>query len=225
MRRQRALFCIAVLIFVLGAAPAVRPGLAAAPPPSTPTLTTIDVPGATFTQALGINNSGQIVGLYIDIAGLHGFLRQPAGTYTALNFPGAASTEAYGINTAGQVVGTYDLGGSGHGFVWQGGTFTTIDVPGATGTFPHGISDTGQIVGTYFKGGTHGFILQGGSFTTIDYPGARATEAYGINKTGQIVGLYFDGSQDHGYALQGRAIRRPLPRAAAGCASRRAPSP
>jgi hypothetical protein len=40
-----------------------------------PTFTTIDVPGATFTVAMGINPDGEIVGLYFDANFVgHGFL-------------------------------------------------------------------------------------------------------------------------------------------------------
>ena len=38
------------------------------------TFTTIDVPGASFTIAFGINDRGQIVGIYGGAAGIHGFL-------------------------------------------------------------------------------------------------------------------------------------------------------
>ena len=38
------------------------------------TLITIDVPGAFFTQAFGINDSGQIVGFFSNEIGNHGFL-------------------------------------------------------------------------------------------------------------------------------------------------------
>ena len=42
------------------------------------TFTPIDVPGASFTEALGINPSGQIVGLYGDGSGTwQGFLATP----------------------------------------------------------------------------------------------------------------------------------------------------
>jgi probable HAF family extracellular repeat protein len=40
--------------------------------------TTIDVPGAIYTEADGINNAGQIVGYYADLhGGEHGFLATP----------------------------------------------------------------------------------------------------------------------------------------------------
>jgi hypothetical protein len=42
------------------------------------TFVTIDPPGATFAEAIGITASGQIVGDYIDAGGtLHGFLATP----------------------------------------------------------------------------------------------------------------------------------------------------
>jgi hypothetical protein len=40
-------------------------------------FTTLDVPGSTFTEAWGINDSGQIVGSYEEIGGWHGFLATP----------------------------------------------------------------------------------------------------------------------------------------------------
>ena len=43
------------------------------------TLTTFDVPGATFTTAYGVNGRGQVVGLFGDPAGVHGFLLTPRG--------------------------------------------------------------------------------------------------------------------------------------------------
>ena len=68
-------------------------------------FTTINVPGATNTQANGINNRGEIVGSFTDATGTHGFIYS-AGTFTTINVPGATGgTEAYGINDNGHVVG------------------------------------------------------------------------------------------------------------------------
>jgi hypothetical protein len=39
--------------------------------------TTLDVAGSRFTEAYGINASGQIVGRYYDAGGQHGFLATP----------------------------------------------------------------------------------------------------------------------------------------------------
>jgi hypothetical protein len=61
-------------------------------------FTTLDVPGAASTFALGINDAGQIVGSYSDGARDHGFLLDTDGSYTTLDAPGAIHTYAYGIN-------------------------------------------------------------------------------------------------------------------------------
>src|SRR5712691_5299723 len=47
------------------------------------TFTTLDVPGATSTEAFGINRAGQIVGLYSNATGEHGFLKNGA-TFTSI---------------------------------------------------------------------------------------------------------------------------------------------
>src|SRR5437773_4169144 len=53
------------------------------------TFTTIDVPGATLTNAIGINAHGQIVGAFTDAGGaFHGFLLD-GGTFTPADPPGA----------------------------------------------------------------------------------------------------------------------------------------
>ena len=51
------------------------------------TLTTLDVPGATFNAAAGINASGQIVGTYDAV----GYLRMGDGSYTNVTVPDASA--------------------------------------------------------------------------------------------------------------------------------------
>jgi hypothetical protein len=83
------------------------------------TFFTIDVPGATSTEAAAINPEGQIVGNYADAAGiLHGFVLLRGTTFITIDVPGATSTEASGINPRGWIVGNYtDAAGSLHGFI------------------------------------------------------------------------------------------------------------
>jgi probable HAF family extracellular repeat protein len=78
--------------------------------------TTLDVPGAHWTHALGINDAGQVVGWYWDAIGDHGFLFAQ-GSYTTLDVPGAISTGANGINASGQIVGYYVDAAGTHGFL------------------------------------------------------------------------------------------------------------
>ena len=41
------------------------------------TFTTLDIPGAILTEAIGINNAGQVVGFFRDSSGTHGFVASP----------------------------------------------------------------------------------------------------------------------------------------------------
>jgi probable HAF family extracellular repeat protein len=122
-------------------------------------FTQIDVPGASFTNAIGINDAGQIVGFFGDSTGRdHGFF-ETGGSFTQIDVPGAGLTEAFGINNAGQIVGFFSGSTDSGGFLDTGGSFTQIDVPGAFGTDPSGINNAGQIVGSFFDStGGHGFL-------------------------------------------------------------------
>jgi probable HAF family extracellular repeat protein len=166
------------------------------------TVTSIDAPTPSAeTQAVGINNSGSIVGWYGGASTFHGFLYSN-GSFTPLDVPGAVSTQAWEINDAGHIVGHYrDTAGVSHGFVIVSGSVTAIDVPTAQGsTQCQGINNLGQIVGTYkVAGDDHGFLYSGGTFTPIDYPGAQATQAVGINDAGTISGYYVLNGIVHGY--------------------------
>jgi probable HAF family extracellular repeat protein len=146
-----AVLFLCVLLSALGAAHA-----------ASYTFTTIDVPGATLTEAYGVNAAGQIVGRFNDATGeRHGFLKDGA-TFTTIDVPGATLTEAYGINAAGQIVGQFhDAMGHLHSFLKDGATFTTIDVPPGPpsgGTEPFAINMVGEIVGVFDDGPNHGFV-------------------------------------------------------------------
>src|SRR5438093_4271557 len=135
-------------------------GLSVTSQATTYNFTTIDVPGASTTEAHGINADGQIVG---DFGGRHGFLYDPGAftPFTTIDVPGASTTGAHGINAAGQIVGFFtDASGHTHGFLDTGGIFATIDVPDASLTIAYGINDVGQIVGSFqdASGHVHGFL-------------------------------------------------------------------
>jgi len=189
------------------------------------TSTTISHPDASTTEgfddsgtnAIGINDRGQIVGRYCDSNGtVHGFLLD-GDTFTTIDVPDATWCSCLAINARGQIVGDY-CGSSEpsrhRAYLFDGSTFILIDAPDAVTTVAWGINDRGQIVGEYMDASEvwHGFLLDGETFTTIDVPGAVNTCAYGINDRGQIVGHYWssgdyygDGeSKDHyGFLLDG----------------------
>jgi probable HAF family extracellular repeat protein len=142
-----------------------------------------------FCCANGVNNSGQIVGQYLDSNFVqHGFLYS-GGQFTSIDFPGAFATSAVGINNAGQIVGWYqDSQHKQHGFFLAVGQYTSLDFPGANVTSAAGINNAGVIVGGYLLSGSNqfaSFLYAGGSFTTT-VSGAGA-----INDAGDLVGTYF----------------------------------
>ena len=95
-------------------------GLVFALPASAPaasfTFTPIAAPGASSTEAFGINATGQIVGAFVDDMGIHGVL-DTGGVLTPIDVPGASRTEAFGINDKGQIVGFFDNATGEHGFL------------------------------------------------------------------------------------------------------------
>jgi uncharacterized membrane protein len=135
--------------------------------------TAINYPGATSTQARGINNPGEVV-----------------GTYTC------------SASCTNPITGEVSTPGVSHGFLLEHGLYTRIDVPGASQTIPRGIGEQGIIVGQYTAGGvTHGFTYRDGTFTyPIDVPAAlfdnisspRHTLAVGISPQGELVGCYHE---------------------------------
>jgi probable HAF family extracellular repeat protein len=163
---------------------------------SGPTFTTIDVPGATFTNAWDISSDGDIVGVFRDAANnAHGFLLSN-GNFSTIDFPGATQTRAFGINPRGDIVGDYrDAGNNYHGYLLRDGVLSSIDFPGGTFTQAFGISPNGSISGNYDANGkTHAFILDKlGEFVTLDPPFSfEIAMAHGINSNGIAVGCWWD---------------------------------
>ena len=109
-------------------------------------FTTIDVPGSSFTAALGINDTGQIVGIFLDASGTgHGFLLS-GGILLPSMFPASVAHPTTASTTPARL---WEFSSRTAGFLLSEGSFTTIDVPGSSGTQALGINDTGQIVGNF----------------------------------------------------------------------------
>ena len=71
---------------------------------------TLAYPGATMTQAFGVNDSDEVVGTYTTGTGnaavTHGFTWRN-GKYTSVNISGASSTAVNGVNDEGDLVGFF----------------------------------------------------------------------------------------------------------------------
>jgi probable HAF family extracellular repeat protein len=149
------------------------------------TFTTLDFPGASEASALfggtfpyvAVNNSGAIVGNYLDASGVsHGFLYQN-GTFTKIPDAPGAGTSPSGSCTSGVLAGTTPTGISASGvividscndagssaWVLENGQFSSLNDPNAVpgGTFTGQISEDGRlVVGVYLDAGgfAHGFV-------------------------------------------------------------------
>jgi hypothetical protein len=183
-------------------------------------FTTVDFPGAAFTQINGINASGRFAGTYYinsDPENARGFFSSK-GDFVTIHPPQSSRTQVGFLNAQGEVVGTFRDANSSplpfkrRGFIWKDGHVTTTfnvdgdaDAPGGTVAF--GINDKGETVGNYLDpvaGRFKGFFRSSkGKFTTFEVPGASRTIGEGINNEGTIVGLYVeaDGSV-HGFVLR-----------------------
>jgi uncharacterized membrane protein len=172
--------------------------------------TILDFPGANLTEAISVNDDGQVVGDYRDAAGkFHGFFWD-AGLFLTIDVPlaDARITAPTAINNVGQIVGFYFdnnvspsfPNGHTHGFIYDNGGFTAFDFPGAVETAPADINDHGVILGTYEDANFVGrsFLLVDRAFTTFAVPFSAvfATEVSGINNKGQIVGRYIEYNPD-----------------------------
>ena len=162
----------------------------------------LNAPGASSTEATGVDNSGEVVG-YATAQGeaysTFGFTEM-GGSYTLVVDPFAngflAQTFARAINDIGTVVGYYTSTTGDHGFVESDGVYTTLDDPDSDGgaTYAMGINDSGTIAGYFIddKGLMNGFVEYNGVYTTIDVSRSLGfeTQIFGINNSGQLLGAY-----------------------------------
>jgi hypothetical protein len=159
-------------------------------------FTAINFPKSTGTQATGINDKGEVVGLYLDSSAVqHGFSKI-GKKYKTIDVSGDTSTAAYGVNNAGQVcVYAFNSAGGYDSFLYNGKTFKKIADPnaGTAGTVCHAPNNKGDIAGTYFdaSGFAVGFLYHGGKYFDLKDPKAsNSTRNDGINDKLEMVGRY-----------------------------------
>ncbi len=165
------------------------------------TFTDINFPNGIGTEVTGINDRGDVVGLYFDSSGVqHGFEKKAGGSYQSIDVTGDTSTVAWGINNMGQItVYATNSAGEYDSFLLTGKSFKNIDNPAATGglgTIVHTPAPNGKgadIDGTYYDsaGLEHGWLLTGGKYYEVADPnGPNVSRADGLNDKLEIVGRY-----------------------------------
>jgi hypothetical protein len=158
-------------------------------------VTFIRPPQASISMALGLNDTGTIVGAYFDAQGLGpwGFLRTPRGAVVTVQPPGLTGVALLGLNNAGLAVG-YALTPDGlqHGVLWLAGHPMLLDVPGSLATVLADINDAGHVVGTAVlpEGQGISVLYRDAQFFLLEAPLANTvyTDVTSINNLGQLGG-------------------------------------
>jgi probable HAF family extracellular repeat protein len=163
-----------------------------------------------YSQAVAINESGQVVGSCgFRLGGKrgkpdHAFLWRN-GKPTDLGTLGWTSSDAVAINNRGQIIGNRFVGNMEHAFLWQRGKTTDLGTLGGTRSEATAINDRGEVAGdsTTANGEQHAFLWRrgkmldlgslGGSVATV-FSGVRNEQFLptAINNRTQIVGLAHD---------------------------------
>jgi hypothetical protein len=171
---------------------------------------TVNYPGDTFTQLLGINASGEIAGYHgADVNKGFTYLD---GTFTDENFPKSAQTQVIGINTPGKTSGFFiTKAGKTEGFTDFQGTFVAVEYPKTPFNQLLSQNDFAQAAGYYStkadgSGPDHAYVYDevGGVFQLFTIPGSVSAQATGINNSDFVCGFTIDSQNNmHGWLIEG----------------------
>jgi probable HAF family extracellular repeat protein len=147
--------------------------------------------GGIFSDAYGINNLGDVVGVAaIANTNQHAFLWKN-GQYTDLSLwpGGGASSRAHAINDAGVIVGI----NSGKATIWKNGAASFLPMPQGVSAFTPAIdiNQNGDIIATattIFPIETGVIWKDGVPMKLPPLPGGTTTRARRINDAGHVVG-------------------------------------
>ena len=153
------------------------------------------------SQAIGVNNKGQIVGYSgTCTTAIHAVLWENGAPTPLHDLGSATSSIAYSINDNGQIAGQVASpdGTTFYAALWQDDKIINLGtLPGDFAAFASGINSQGQVVGSTLTSTyafSHAFIWQNGVMSDLNtlFPADSnlyATMANIINERGQISGM------------------------------------
>jgi len=152
-------------------------------------------------EAEGINDSGYVVGHYVEIGTWYfkAFLWDKQGGVIDLGTLGGSESWAYGINDTGEVVGqAINDKEEKHAFMRRDATMFDLGTLGGQESLAHNINKDREVVGWSLtdKDEKHAFIWENDVMTDLDtLPGYLESEAHSINANSEVVGWSSNGAE------------------------------
>ena len=146
-----------------------------------------------YSEAFGLNNSGEVVGSANLVVGMRGFFWTNGNAINELApLAGDSSSAAYAVNDSGVVVG-FSSGPKGMAAVrWQGGTPQAIVPPSlSTTSQATAINAIGSVAGFYGEAESkRGFLMDSTGLQTLaPLAGDQSSQALAINDGDAVAGI------------------------------------
>lgn len=164
----------------------------------------------TWSQAWGVNDRDQVVGVAgINGGAYHAFLYNN-GAMSDLGTLGGPNSQAYDINNNGQVVGFASINSVAyHAILYSNGAMSDLGTLGGSYSYSLSINNNGQAVGVSSIVGNatyHAFLYSDGSLVDLNNllpqgSGWELTAASDINDLGQVVGRATINGQSHAFLM------------------------
>ena len=169
------------------------PGMPAVSAIAAPAIRDLGSLGGTFSSAVAVNGTGQVVGQSETTSDqLHAFSWTADAGMVDLGTLGGSNSQAQAVNDGGQVVGHASLAsGYYHAFSWTAsGGMSDLGTLGGNFSQALAVNNAGQVVGwaDTGTGQQHAFVSSPSGLVDLGTLGGNYSEATGINGAGDVIG-------------------------------------